>query len=739
MGKSEMAITSSLFSRSIASLLLLVAGLQASPIDFHVSPTGKQGASGSQSDPFASLTDALRAIKSLPSPSNAAGVSILLASGVHTLPEGVTLDSSCSGTSNAPLTIAPEPGAAPLLTAGRPVSGSQLEPLDPAMQERLDPVARQLVRQIDLKKLGVPAISPFHEVFDSDWRPLMVVFGTNALPISRWPKGEYGFTTMKSVTDNGDKTHGGTFVYREDRPLRWQKALADNQLWLRGFWRVPWVINGAQVKSIDTNARTITLIKDVGGGIGSKYKKDAQGRRCGDGKEAWCAVNLPEEITQPGEWAIDFKKQILLIWPPDGVSAQNPILVAANKQPLLCLDNASNVTVRGLRFLGSLADAVQVKGGEGNLVAGCDLANVARTGISLLGGKNHKAISNDVRETGNAGIAVSGGDKATLLHCNNEVLNNDVSRAANDFPEPAIQIGTGEASQILNKAVGIRVAHNRIHDSANAGIRFGGADNLFEFNEVYRIGMNSGDLGGIYGYCGFTGFGNVVRNNFIHHSMNGNALYMDDGTSGITVVGNVAYKCSMGVLMGGGHYNRFLHNIFIDCSYGIHLDDRGISRNYVLVDTNSMLTSYGKDVQAVSPNQLPWKEKHPELAVLIAGGDTMAPKGDEVIGNIMINCTKPFVYPKPENAQGITMEDNQTGSSTSDFVDADNFDFTLKPGSTLVASIQGFPPIPFQQIGLQIDEYRKTLQKRDMKLLKEGDTTKRKFSSSTDIEASNKK
>jgi len=42
----------------------------------------------------------------------------------------------------------------------------------------------------------------------------MLVHGTNALPISRWPNREYGFTTMKSVTDNGDASHGGTFVYR---------------------------------------------------------------------------------------------------------------------------------------------------------------------------------------------------------------------------------------------------------------------------------------------------------------------------------------------------------------------------------------------------------------------------------------------------------------------------------------------------------------------------------------------
>ena len=260
------------------------------------------------------------------------------------------------------------------------------------------------------------------------------------------------------------------------------------------------------------------------------------------------------------------------------------------------------------------------------------------------------------------------------------------------------------------------------------------SENLFELNEVYRIGMNSGDLGGFYGYCGFTGFGNVMRNNFVHHSMNGNAFYMDDGTSGATVTGNVAYKCAMGVLMGGGHYNHFDHNIIIDCTKGIHIDDRGVSRKYTLEDTR-----LGGDVRSVSPDQSPWKEKHPELAALVAGLETTIPKGDSVIGNVLINCTTPIELPKPENAGGVEQKGNVTEGSLAEFTDADNFDFSLKPGSTLVAAIEGFPPIPFQQIGLQIDEYRKSIPTRDMKLLKEGDTTKRKFSSTTDIEASNKK
>lgn len=732
-------MTTSIRIRPILSLflaLLFPFPTQGSTLELHVSIQGKPQAQGTSLDPFRSPAEALEALRALPPEKRASGVSILLGEGLYQIPDGLSLGEADSGKPDAPLVIAAETGAMPALTAARPVSGAQLEPVsDAALLERLDPSARSHVRQVDLSKLGIAKVARFREVFQHDWRPLQVVLGTNSLPISRWPNGEYGFTTMKSVSDNGDSTHGGTFVYRGERPARWQKALTDGQLWLRGFWRVPWIINGAEVASIDTARRTITLKKDVGGGIGSKYKKNPDGTRPGDGKEPWCAINLPEEIDHPGEWAVDFKRQLLLIWPPDGVNDQNPILVAANQKPLLGLDKASHVVVKGLRIRASLADAVKINDGSDNLVAGCIISDVARSGIVIRGGKHHRLVSNDIRETGGSGIAASGGVKATLEPAGHEILNNDVSRAANDFPEPAIQIGIGGASQILENATGIRVAHNRIHDSANAGVRFGGCNNLFEFNEVYRIGLNSGDLGGFYGYCGFTGFGNVMRNNFVHHSMNGNAFYMDDGTSGTTVVGNVAYKCAMGVLMGGGHYNRFEHNIIIDCPMGIHLDDRGVSRKYTLADKR-----LGGGVKAVAPDQSPWKEQHPELAALVMGGETTIPKGDVVLGNVMINCATPIELPKPEHRHGITQRENVTNAppgSLSDFLDAENLNFTLRPGSKLLAAIKGFPPIPFDKIGLQADAYRKSIPPRDMKLLKEGDTSKRKFSSSTDIEASN--
>ena len=63
--------------------------------------------------------------------------------------------------------------------------------------------------------------------------------------ISRWPEAGT-FAKMQRVVDNGVDGDGGTFVYREDEPAKWIGAIEEG-VWLRGFWRVPWVIEGVRI------------------------------------------------------------------------------------------------------------------------------------------------------------------------------------------------------------------------------------------------------------------------------------------------------------------------------------------------------------------------------------------------------------------------------------------------------------------------------------------------------------
>ena len=81
---------------------------------------------------------------------------------------------------------------------------------------------------------------------------------------------------------------------------------AGHNLWLKGFWRVPWSPVIVKVAEINTAGNWIKLIVNNYGGMGSKYSPNADVAgtyRNGNGKERWCLINYLDEIDQPGEWA----------------------------------------------------------------------------------------------------------------------------------------------------------------------------------------------------------------------------------------------------------------------------------------------------------------------------------------------------------------------------------------------------------------------------------------------------
>ena len=67
---------------------------------------------------------------------------------------------------------------------------------------------------------------------------------------------------------------------------------------------------------------------------------------------------------------------------------------------------------------------------------------------------------------------------------------------------------------------------------------------------------------------------------------------------------------------------------------------------------------------------------------------------------------KPALAANPE----ILLEkDNLVVAGDPGFVDAAKGNYALKPGSEVFTKIPGFQPIPFDKIGLHIDEFRRSL------------------------------
>jgi hypothetical protein len=693
----------------------------ADPVILHVNVAAVPRGDGTENRPFPLIEEAVAAARQ----HKQSPVIVRIAPGHYVMRNGLLLGPGDNRQADAPVRYEALDPANVRVSSGILIPLEKMQPVsDDAVLQRLPESSRRFVRELSLDDLDLQATR-----FPDRFRGLdllEVFWDGERLPISRWPEAGK-FSTMERVTDNGLGQEGGTFVYRGEVPQRWVGVLEDG-VWLRGFWRVPWVIEAVRVGSIDPEKRTITHAVPIPNGIGSKYHRAPNnGPGPGSGQETWEAINLIEEIDTPGEWAVRFSTRKLYIYPP-GDSGE--LLITDLREPVVALAGVSNTSLIGWTVDSGLGDGILVSGGENVLIAGCKVSNVSRNGIVLNGGLDHTILSCDTTNTGYSGISFLGGDRRTLSPSGHRILNNLVSRAGLYFPAAGIVGGDRPQAE----AVGNRVAHNRIHDCANSGIVYGGNENLFEYNEIYRVGLGSSDLGCFYTNSGWTSRGNVIRNNFVHHSMNANAFYVDDGDAGDLFHGNVAYRTQSGGFIGGGHDQTFRHNIIVSNTRAMHVDARGIARGYTVDDTRLRA-----DLESVPFLESPWSEKYPSL-VGILESQPEYPSGILIEENLFVDNEEPLRKANSDRElQGLVFTDNFVSDDMDMFVDVEALDFTLKENAPVFAAIPGFPQVPMAKIGIYSDQYRPVVPPRDMELLRTGNTAGGGFDSLVDVEATNRK
>lgn len=702
--------------------LCSVVGAAASS-EVWVSPAGRDGNPGTKEAPVATLGRAAELVRTR----RPAGgpVTVWLERGDYPVLQTWQFGPGDSGAPAAPVVWrAVEKGTVRLVGAKAVPPGSLRPVGDPALVERMAPAARGQVVALDLA--GIKHAGPF-PAYAKDTVDLCVLFQRGRrLPLSRWPNGEYGYTTMESVVRSGDfragRPDGGVFHYRGEQPARWQSAVADGGVWLRGFWRVPWVAETLQVKAIDPAARTISLAISTANGIGSKYSTLVDGTRVGDGKEAWYALNLLEEIDQPGEWSADFKRRQIFLWPREPVG-EGELMIADNREPMITVDGASHLIFRDLILCEQMGDGVRVRGGEGVQFLGCEFTQIGRVGLLVRDGVRHRVQSCDFSEIGLSAIDVTGGDRRTLAPSGHEIVNNHIFRVALSAPVPALVAGLDARHQ---NVVGVRIASNRIHDASYGGITFGGNENILERNEIYRVGLDGGDLGAFYNTGGWTTRGNVLRRNFVHHCENANAFYMDDGAGGSTIEENVVFRAESGLFIGGGHDNVAARNLLVACARAIHVDDRGVARKYV--PTDGRLRG---DLDSVPYRGELWSRRYPQLAGILDSNPSV-PHGNRLERNVAVGCgTLARLSGARENFGGVGMTGNLEWQEPG--VASGLEDFTLTPS----ADLQARWPVRrvVEEAGLVVDEYRPRLPERDLELLRHGNTKRKAFDSQRDVEA----
>lgn len=666
----------------------------------HVSPSGSDTADGrSQATAFLSIArarDEVRALKAA-GPLPTGGVAVEISGGEYAVSESLEFDARDSGTTGSPVTYRAA-GSAPVVIHGaRVIKASELTPVsDAALFNRLDTAVRDKVRCAPVDSLGLKHAGPFPGKFDDSGGIFELFWNGKRLPLSRWPNE--GWTTMKRAVVNGDAKTPGSFEYRDDRPARW---IHNPHIWLKGQWRVPWEEPAVKVAGIDTSARTITFAQAISLGIGNKYT-----RPDGNGKEPWCAINLPEEIDLPGEWAIDFATRTLLLLPPDG---GGELRVSQLEKPLVNLNGASHLRFHGLTFDTSLGHGVVMEKSESNEIAGCTFRNLAKFG-AVIDGYRSGVRGSDMHDLGEGCILISGGDSKTLVPSENFVINNHLHRygVRKAMYSAAVDVGFGGAPNYdrHRPAVGIRVAHNLIHDGPRDAILVSGQDNLFEKNEIFRCGYASDDLGAFYSWFDWTIRGIVIRHNYIHHTVGG--VNPDDGASGSLIEGNIFAGPRTGVWIASGPDHTISNNIFIKHEGPvIGIDDRGGARGYA---KNPRLI---KPVLELNAATGPWSKRFPEMATLLDSRPELPLRNRFTNNLVVIQQGEPVILKmnaaNKKDPALFTQHGNFVTSSDPGFVDIANGNLNLRPDSEIFKRIPGFKPIPFDSIGLIKDEWRKTL------------------------------
>lgn len=318
--------------------------------------------------------------------------------------------------------------------------------------------------------------------------------------------------------------------------------------------------------------------------------------------------NVKEALSLPGEWYLDRTEQKLYYIPEAGDTVDNTVLYAGMTEQLFSFENAKNITFQGINFINTdwenidgeffnnlfdethplynnieygavhpqaayeVPAAITVVSSSGIDFTDCLFENISYTAVKFdKGSQNCNITTCKFNEIGANAVFINGDFVVPATTANINVKDCHISYYGRIFNN-AIGI-------LLTHAVDCELSNNEIHDGWYTGISVGwnwgytpNSTNGIKImnNLIYNIGNGwLSDMGGIYtlGIQPDT----VISGNIIHNvgcyegstGYGGWGIYLDEGSSYITVEKNLVYDCSSNCFhQHYGENNIIRNNIF---------------------------------------------------------------------------------------------------------------------------------------------------------------------------------
>ena len=676
-------MTKIILNKSCFICMIIIASASAFAVEIFVAPYGSDKNAGSEATPFASLFRAQSEVHKLRQRGNNEELTITLKSGVYHLFKSFELSEKDSNTQ-----YRAEKDGKVVLSGGIQVTDFTIVS-DPDILAKLAPEVHGKVLQANLKVQGINEYGNYRDLnwHQSTGANMELYFDGKPMILARWPNDKWAWIEKMS----GEKAQNpayhqmayavGSFFApsavfeRKNRLELWKN---EPHLMAHGYWYYDWAPQRMEIGSVDADKKIITV-------------KNSELHRMGfRPRQRFYIYNALCELDSPGEYYVDKEKGILYFYPPENFHNQ-AIELAMLCTPLIKIENGSNIVFERMIFEKGRTDGISISGGKNNQVIASTIRNMGQTAVSIKSGFNHQVIGCDIYNIGEMGILLSGGDVKQLIPGNHLACNNYI----HDYGifKPTYRPG------IRLMGVGNHVKNNLICNAPHFAIHFLGNDHVIEFNEIHSVNLDSADTGAVYCGRSWTNRGNIIRSNYLHHITGDqiSGIYLDDMFSSADITGNIFYKLSTAVLIGGGRDNQVMENLFIDCEPSIYMDARGTwpaSQGFIKAWLDEFKSK--GTIEGVVVDKEPYISRYPKLATIFAGRNDQ-PEGTLITRNISWGGIWMDIH-KNILPYCLKLDNNLVGINPG-FVNFKKYDFQLDTNSP--AWKINFKQIPFDQIGLQ--------------------------------------